>query len=202
MTKLQKRGLVLISLGLILLLASLALHLAAEMQDRMARKNAEVLLQQLELNRTPVDTPVCLPEAPPSAETAMPEKEYLGYSMIGTIRIPSVGIELPVLSSWSYELLNVAPCRYSGSIPGKNMIIMGHNYKSHFTPLHEVMVGADVIFEDVNGTKYSFRVAEITILHKNEGEKLPSGYPLTLFTCTPGGQNRAIVRCEAITGQT
>lgn len=31
-----------------------------------------------------------------------------------------------------------------------------------------------------------------------EGELLPSSYPLTLFTCTAGGQNRIVVRCEEI----
>ena len=196
MTKQQKRGCVLTIIGLLLVLAALGLHLAEEMRDQLAGKTAEVLLQHLELNQTPVDLPVPLPDSTPRPDTPMAEKEYLGYAMIGTIRVPSVGIELPVLSSWSYELLNVAPCRYYGSIPGKNLVIMGHNYKSHFTPLHEVSDGAEVIFEDVNGMKYRYRVAQIQQLHKNDGELLPSEHPLILFTCTPGGQNRRVIRCE------
>lgn len=200
MTKLQKRGWTLICCGLVLILASLLLHFTQEQQDQMAGNNADILLQQLELSRVPTQPSVPQPNTPSSTDIPMSEKEYLRYSMIGTIRVPSVDIELPVLSSWSYELLNVAPCRYYGSISGENMIIMGHNYKSHFTPLHDVAIGSDVVFEDVNGATTAFQVAEITTLHKNEGEKLPSEYPLTLFTCTPGGQNRIIVRCESYGG--
>ena len=204
MTKQQKRGCALILAGLMMVFSAMFLHLAAEKQDALAGENAQILLRQLELNRIPVDNssaPAVPSETAPEAEqipdTAMPEKEYLGYTMIGTLRVPSVGMELPVLSSWSYPLLNVAPCRYSGSITEGNMILMGHNYKSHFTPLHSVCAGAAVEFENVDGVVYHYQVEEIQHLHRSEGELLPSAYPLTLFTCTPGGINRIVVRCSA-----
>lgn len=199
----KKRGCVWIILGIILVVISLGMHLAQQKADQIAGENARILLRQLELSQLPVEAfdpaPEDTPEKPlpePAAPGPMPEKEYLGYAMIGTVRVPSVGIELPVLSNWSYTLLNVAPCRYSGSVMGEDMILMGHNYKSHFTPLHNVAVGDTVEFEDVNGVVYRYVVAEILSLHKNEGELLPSDYPLTLFTCTPGGQRRWVVRCE------
>ena len=197
MTKRQKRGCGLVILGMILILLSLFLHVTHEKQDQLAGENARTLLQQLELSRISLEQP----EENEALELAVPavmaEKEYLGYSMIGTLRVPSVSIELPVLSQWSYELLNVAPCRYFGSIPEGNMILMGHNYKSHFTPLHDVEEGTAVEFEDVNGIVYRYTVAKIEILHKNDGELLPSEYPLTLFTCTRGGQNRVVIRCQS-----
>lgn len=204
MTKRQKRGCTLILAGLVMVLCAAGLHLAQECQDALAGENARILLRQLELSRFSIEVPTestqvpeqTQPEETVPVSTVMPEKEYLGYSMIGTLRIPSVGIELPVLSSWSYDLLNIAPCRYSGSIPGEDMILMGHNYKSHFTPLHDIAIGAEVEFEDVNGIVYCYTVGEIQTLHKNDGEQLPSDFPLTLFTCTPGGQNRIIIRCK------
>ena len=185
--------------------AAMGIHLAQEKQDALAGEMAQVLLQHLQLNKISVDVPLEIENEIPQETvtdipkiTEMPEKDYLGYSMIGTLRVPSVGIELPILSTWSYEQLDVAPCRYTGSIPEENMILMGHNYKSHFTPLHDVEVGAEISFEDVNGIVYRYAVAEIIHLHKTDGELLPSSYPLTLFTCTPGGQNRVIVRCIQI----
>lgn len=203
MTKRQKRGCALILAGLLMVFCAMFLHLAAEKQDSLAGENARILLRQLELNRMPVDTgtvPAVPGETIPSEQvqpdSGLPEKEYLGYSMIGTLRIPSVGIELPILSSWSYPLLKVAPCRYSGSIAEGNMILMGHNYRSHFTPLHSVAVGATVEFENVDGRVYRYTVEEIQYLHRSEGELLPSEYPLTLFTCTPGGVNRIVIRCR------
>ena len=39
-----------------------------------------------------------------------------GYDYIGTIIIPSLNIELPVMSTYDYDRLRIAPCRYYGSI--------------------------------------------------------------------------------------
>lgn len=198
----KKRGCILIFLGIALIAVSLGLHLAQENSDQIAGENSRILLDQLQLSNAPVAVPGAIPEMTPeeslfepAATYSMPEKGYLGYSMIGTLRVPSVEVELPVLSTWSYDLLKVAPCRYSGSVAGEDMILMGHNYKSHFRPLHNVEVGDTVEFEDVHGVVYRYVVAQIMTLHKNEGELLPSDYPLTLFTCTPGGQKRIVVRC-------
>ena len=211
MTRRQKRGLVLVLLGLTLVLCAVGIHLAERQQDNRAGESARILLEQLEQNRAEVVYPSGSvgesartetlegPEEDAVVDTEMPEKSFYGYAMIGTVRVPSVGIRLPVLSKWSYSLLDVAPCRYSGSLPGGDMIVMGHNYKSHFTPLHYVKEGAEVEFEDVNGVVSSFRVAEILVVHKSEKDKLESEYPLTLFTCMPNGRDRILLRCEAVT---
>ena len=203
MNKSKVRGCILVIIGILLVCCALGVHISQKQQDTIAGKNAAVLLQQLELNKIPIKGDVQAPA--PEVEsvpvpTKMPEKSYLGYAMIGSLRIPSVQIQLPVMSSWDQTLLNLAPCRYQGSIPDGNMIIMGHNYKSHFTPLHNITLGAEVEFENVEGVIYRYRVAQIVTLHRSEGEKLPSDYPLTLFTCTPGGLNRLVVRCEQIEG--
>lgn len=200
MNKRRMRGSLLVLAGLIMILAAMALQIIEEKRDALAGENARILLRQLALERTSIEDG---PEETTPAQTngtdiSMAVKSYLGYSMIGTLRISSVGIELPVLSAWSYELLDVAPCRYSGSVAGGDLIIMGHNYKSHFTPLHDIAVGAEVEFEDVHGGKYRYIVERIEYLHRGEGEQLPSDYELTLFTCTSGGANRIVVRCRQI----
>jgi len=199
MTKQQKRGCVFVFLGVALILLSLGLHLTQKKQDQYAGANAQALLLQLESHQLPVTLPEETPSQPAvSGDPApMPVKEYLGYAIIGIIRVPSLGVELPILENWDYELLNVAPCRYSGSLAEEDLILMGHNYESHFRPLHHVELGATVEFEDVSGVIHSYTVAEVTTLYKNDGELLPSAYPLTLFTCTPGGQWRVVVRCAA-----
>lgn len=202
MTKRQKRGWLLVFLGLCMVITSMLMHMTQERQDAIAGENAQILLQQLQLNRLPLSQPDPPAQEAVSAKPAedMAEKDYLGYSMIGTLRIPDLDMELPILSSWSYALLDVAPCRYSGSLPGKDMILMGHNYKSHFTPLHHITEGTAVEFEDVNGIVSRFTVAKTEILYEGHPEKLESEYPLSLFTCTAGGQNRLIVRCAADEG--
>lgn len=204
MNRRQKRGNLLILTGLLLILAAMALRVMAQKQDALVGEKSRILMKQLALNRISIEeAPEDVLEEPIPADrgivdTSMPVKNYLGYSMIGILRIPTVGIELPILNTWSEELLDVAPCRYFGSIPSGNMIFMGHNYQSHFGSLRDLTVGEKVEFEDVNGVKYQYVVEEMVYLHRSEGEKLPSEYELTVFTCTPGGLQRIVVRCRRI----
>lgn len=184
----QKRGFFLVILGLSLVLVSLWMHNTQEEQDVQAGEHAQVLLTQLQ-------KPSVQMSLPQQTDSAMAEKEYQGYTMIGTLRIRSLMMELPILSTWNETWLQVAPCRYSGSLYGEDLILMGHNYRSHFSPLHTIAEGTEVEFEDVNGIVYHYLVEKTEILHESAVEKLASEYPLSLFTCTAGGQNRIVVRC-------
>lgn len=198
MNKHQKRGLFLLAVGIALVLSGLGMYLAQQQEDAAAGQNAAVLLQQLESKTLPAKPRPEVETAEP-VDPALPEVTYMGYTLLGSIRVDSVGIELPILDQWSEEMLKVAPCRYAGSISGGNMIIMGHNYKSHFHPLHKVQVGAQVEIENTIGTVFRYRVAKIESLHRTEGQKLPTQeYPLTIFTCSPGGLERTVLRCEII----
>lgn len=196
MNKHRKRACALLAAGLVLICAALGIHLVQQKQDQIAGETAALLLQQLERNRTPAAEPQ-IPEDE-SVDSQLPPRQYLGYPLIGSIVIPSVNIRLPVLNDWDEAMLKVAPCRYRGSISGGDLILMGHNYKSHFTPLRSVQVGAEVAFTNTEGKVFRYRVAAVEKLHRDWGEQLTSQYPLTIFTCTPGGIYRFVVRCEAI----
>lgn len=198
MNKHTKRGMILLLVGTILVCAALGMHLLQKWQDDMAGQSANSLLQQLELNKSFVDTDgdTKNTQQDKPEDSKMPQKEFLGYRLCGSLRIDSVSIHLPILNDWDYDMLKVAPCRYRGTISGENLIIMGHNYQSHFTPLHNISVGETVEFENTYGMVFRYKVAQIEYLKRSEGEKLDSHYPLTLFTCTPGGLERIVVRCD------
>jgi len=108
-----------------------------------------------------------------------------------------VGMELPVIESWSYEKLQYAPCRYSGSLEQDNLIILGHNYKGHLEKMDQLEAGDSVEFIGVDGKSHLFRVAQTAVLAPTQVEEVESsGYPLTIFTCTPSGKSRFVVYCE------
>ena len=190
------RGLLLVALGLTLILAAVCLHILHERQDMLAGQNAAILSETLihEIQYSPPEASQGEGEDP--SGDAMPSRTLAGYDLIGMIRIPSVGMELPVLDRWSDDLLNVAPCRYSGSLKNGNLILLGHNYKSHFRPLWQVNVGDSVEFTDISGTTCRYVVAEVDIISGTEYSRLASEYPLTLFTCTGDSRHRVVVRCE------
>ena len=191
MNKRQKRGMILLAVGLVLVLGGLGIHLMQLQEDAAAGKTATILLQQLDYKLLPTDE-----ESP---DPSLPGKKYMDYTLIGSIRIPSVEIQLPVLDQWNEDMLKVAPCRYAGSLSGNDMVIMGHNYKTHFNNLNKIKIGTEVEFENTTGKVFRYRVAKIEHLHSTEGEKLPTKeYPLTIFTCKPGGLDRIVVRCESL----
>lgn len=126
----------------------------------------------------------------------MPVVEADGYLYIGTLEIPALGLKLPVMSSWSYPKMKIAPCRYTGSAYLDNLILAARNYSTHFGRLGELTKGDAVIFTDTVGNQFFYQVDEITRLEGTAVEEMEAGeWDLTLFTCTLDSRSRITVRC-------
>lgn len=186
----KKSGVILISLGAVLILAALLLFLYNRGEDRRAGQEAESLLEDAR-SAMAADT-----DPEPQEELA----EEITYDYAGVIAIPDLSLELPVIDQWSYDRLKVAPCRQSGAAPDGDLVIAAHNYKSHFGYLDRLQPGASVIFTDMEGTVYRYVVEEIRRLEPEDAEDVSSvfssEYPLVLYTCTPGGKARVAVFCQ------
>lgn len=192
------RPIALIALGLALILTSACFFFRYEQEAEAAGENARLLLTDLtrviEQNREQALYDTAQREPVPGQ---MLQTSLQGHDLVGILRVPGVGVELPVLNDWSYDLLKLSPCRYSGSIEGQDLILMGHNYKTHLAPLRRVSPGDRVEFLDVSGTSHAFTVVETEVLKPTQLDELTgSDHALTIFTCTPGGQSRFVVRCS------
>ena len=208
----NKKGLFLIITGTMMLSASLFLVFSNFRQDRESSENASEILSELKQQ---------IPE--PSESTSQPakyddifreyenddessaEEEYIRIDdnyYIGTIYIPSLNIELPVMSEWSYPSLKLSPCRYKGSISEGNLIIAAHNYRSHFGRIQELNSGDSIIITDMGGTLHNYEVVQSEIIDGYNIESMDFGsddeWDLTLFTCTLSGQSRVTVRAVEI----
>lgn len=186
----KKSGVILISLGAVLILAALLLFLHNRSEDHRAGQEAESLLEDAR-SAMAADT-----DPEPQEELA----EEITYDYAGVITIPDLSLELPVIDQWSYARLKVAPCRQSGAAADGDLVIAAHNYKSHFGYLDRLEPGASVIFTDMEGTVYRYAVEEIRQLEPEDVEDVSSvfssEYPLVLYTCTPGGKARVAVFCR------
>lgn len=121
------------------------------------------------------------------------------YDYIGYLSIPALGLELPVISGWSYSKLRSAPCRYSGAVNADDLVIAAHNYSRHFGHLSSLSVGETVTFTDVEGITTIYEVVSVDNLAPTAVEEMTAGeYDLTLFTCNYSGQSRITVRCERL----
>ena len=200
----KRKGSLCIVFGAVFLLAALSLTAYNRFDSRRAGRISAHAVQQLqevipEPVKTPDDAPageMLIPDFILDPDREMPEREIDGETYVAMLEIPSLGLELPVLSHWSYEGLRIAPCRYSGSLYRNNLVIAGHNYTTHFGPLWSVRPGDTVIVTDMDGSRFRFTAAEIHTLSPDQVlEVTESEWDLTLFTCTPDGTLRFAVCC-------
>ncbi|MDO4623368.1 MAG: sortase [Eubacteriales bacterium] len=210
----MKKSKVFITIGMVLLLFAAGLTGYNILDARRAGKAAAEILEQLEAERdseadpgqegkdgdsdaddSGVDAEI-MDELFPDRE--MPVKTINGRDYIGVLEVPSQGLSLPVMSSWDYSGLNISPCRYSGSLYKNNMVIAGHDYYTHFTPLKWLSLGDEIIFTDMDDQRYEFVVADRQTLRPIQVEEMTKDsddWDLTLFTCTTDGSARYTVRC-------
>lgn len=193
----KHKGKGLIFTGLLLIAAALFLTGYNLFDQMRAQRSAAQAAAQL-AERLPQTTQTDVPDYLLTPEMEMPVETIDGVDYVGVLRIPSLALELPVISQWSYPLLKIAPCRYSGSAYQNNLVLCAHNYASHFGNLKNLHIGAAVTFTDMDGNLFTYQVAELETLPPQATEEMENGdWDLTLFTCTVGGQSRVTVRCTA-----
>jgi len=121
------------------------------------------------------------------------------YGYLGIIMIPSLNLELPVMSEYDDDRLKIAPVRYYGSVYTNDLIICAHSYKTHFGNLGKLHQEDIIIFTDIKGKSYVYNVLEIEILEKDDIiEMIDNEFDLTLYTCTSDGNSRITVRCNRV----
>ena len=195
----NKLGTICMILGTVLILAALSLFLWNRREAEQAGEAAADILPQVveQIAETAAEAP-----APPDPfDPTMTEAEIDGYLYIGYLSIPALGLELPVMSEWDYNRLNIAPCRYSGSTKTDDLVIAAHNFAQHFGGLSGLTGGEQVIFVDMDNVVSTYTVVAVEILVPTAVEEMTNGeYDLSLYTCTYGGRSRVTVRCDRTVG--
>lgn len=220
-----KHSLLLITTGVILVLAALLLVSFNLWDNHRAGETANATLRILEREITAIQEQEQEQARPPITDTSEPKPAYNdtaspepaarlrvnGYDCIGIIDIPCLEIRLPVLAEWDNRRLKTAPCLYSGSWQEDNMVICGHNYRRHFAPIKSIPKGADVFFETADGQVLHYVVSHretvkptaVSSMIENTAAVGEDGstkdWNLTLFTCSTGGRTRCAVRCVRVT---
>ena len=195
-------------LGTVLMLGAVLLFRINQQEDISAREFAESVMPEL-VDQIRENTDGSFSESDTLPELQKPfellteedkkmtEIEIDGIPYIGYISIPKLGLDLPVISTWNLARLNVAPCRYSGSLLGEDLVIMAHNYISHFGNLSKLEPDDIITFTDMDGKITRYKVVGMGVLAPTAVEEMTAGnFDLTLFTCTYSGQNRVTIYCD------
>lgn len=204
----DKKGFAWIFLGLLLITAAFLLTGYNLIVQYRAKISSQYILEQMEIIGIEKESSEQPSESNSgeqeplyrqNPEMEMPVETVDGYDYIGTLELPALSLKFPVMSQWDYDRLQLAPCRYTGSVYQNNLVICAHNYVGHFLNIKSLQAGDIVIFTDVTGNIFRYQVIEMEILQPDMTEQMASGdWDLTFFTCTVGGASRITVRCELI----
>lgn len=190
---------ILIGLGILLILGAAGLLLYNQQEaDEAASISAQVLPRISEYVEAVRETATVPPlETDPSAPPPnMPVAEIDGQLYVGVLTIPSINYEVPVLSECTLALLRLGACRFYGATYSNDLVICAHNYNRLYSSLSRLQPGDLVWFTDMDGLTWTYEVADLETLTPNMVEEMNhSGYDLTFFTCTYGGQARLTLRC-------
>ena len=128
------------------------------------------------------------------------------YSTIAIINIPKIGVNYPVLSDASDELLKIAPNKFWGPNPNEvgNFCIVAHNYRnSKFFSKVPTLVNGDIVeLTDLSGRtikysvydKYTVNPEDVSCTSQLTGGKKE----VTLITCTNDSKQRVIVKATEV----
>lgn len=197
-------GTVLIIIGAILVAAALALTAYNWWDSNRAGEAAVAIQEQLDPVENAEETGDAGSSTSNDSNTDDGTTTIDGVEYLGTLEVPALNLKLPVARDWDYNRLNMSPCRYSGLYTTHDLVICAHNYTTHFGPIENVDIGADVYFTTVGGKRIHYVVGNRETLeptaiqqmieNENNSERKDE-WDLTLFTCTLDGQARVAVRC-------
>ncbi len=119
-----------------------------------------------------------------------------GELYFAILEIPSLALELPIQSMWSYEKLKSSPCLYTS----EPMVIAAHNYDVHFGRLGNLKVDDIVTLTLISGEMKEYEVVSVTKIHETDTEQLDDEtYALSLFTCNySNNDERILVRLQLV----
>ncbi|MCI8496723.1 MAG: sortase [Clostridiales bacterium] len=202
----RRKGILWMTGGLLLIAAALLLTGYNLWDEKRAEMDSRAVLHEMIQQGIPGDgngisdsEEEIIPDYVLNPDMEMPAVVVNGHEYVGIITIHALGIELPVMNSWSYAQLKIAPCRYAGSVYRGDLIVAAHNYTCHFGRLKALRTGDTVDFTDMDGNRFHYRVVKTEHLKETAVEEMEAGeWDLTLFTCTRGGANRVTVRCKRL----
>lgn len=144
-----------------------------------------------------------LNETPTTTGTSATKKQYKGYSVVGTMKIPKINFEYPVLEEVSTKALETAvialyPSGDNLNLPG-NTVIIGHNYRNglFFSNVKKLSNGDKIYVTDYRGTAITYE-----IYNKFEASSTDTSFyqrdtnglaELTLSTCTDASNDQRII---------
>ena len=130
----------------------------------IARQKAAAYVSALESAMPPRVNAV--PEA--RQTNAMPVYYLDGKDFIGILEMPRYQLTLPVGNDWGEQF----PCRFTGSVYDETIQIGATTQKGQFDFYRELTVGDEVLFTDMEGSRFYYQITDIRYARHADPETL------------------------------
>ena len=139
-----------------------------------------------------------------------PEKTYTvnynGYTILGKIEIPKVGISTVILKEHTYAAMSIGSIKtYGVDLNEKGgFVISAHNFRGRtpfFYPVRNLKDGDLIYISDNLGRKMTYTVYSVSRYVSPEDTSYlvhTEDYHLTIVTCENGGKSRIVVRAHIV----
>lgn len=136
------------------------------------------------------------------------QEYYMGYELLGQIKIPSVGVDVKVLNptldgeKYIDDSLKYGAVLYYGKGLNElgNSVILGHNSSDSFFGLKELEVDDSITVINQKGNSQNYVVTEITNCEPDDFSKFISenenSKEVTLITCETEGTQRLVIKAS------
>lgn len=126
---------------------------------------------------------------------------YKGYNVVGTIEIPAINLEYPILERATVDSIELSVAVLYGPGPNKvgNTVIVGHNYRngSFFGNNDRLKLGDKVYIKDTSGTRIQYNIYNIYETTPDDGDYIERDTngkrEISLSTCTDNSKARLII---------
>ena len=188
-------------------------YVYSEVQKNACEAVSQDILNDISMDNTISDKPlvVALDDTEVENNAQVLDGKYTDeygntYTYESILSIPSLGIEYPVLSETSEELLKISINKFWGGSPNSvgNYCIVGHNYKSGkmFGKLSQMKSGDTIKLTDLSGKTLEYKVYDRYVVDPENvacTSQITNGLKeVTLITCTNGGKQRLIIKCREV----
>jgi len=131
---------------------------------------------------------------------------YNGYTILGKLEIPKIGLSTVILKEQSYSAMNIAAVKsYGVDLNEKGgFVISGHNFRGRsvfFYNIKNLSNGNKVIITDNRAIRKEYTVYSVQrYVSPNDVSYLAKtdDYHVTLVTCENGGKSRIVVKAHVV----
>ena len=139
-----------------------------------------------------------------NTDEEIPYIEYEGYQVIGTIQIPKIKIEYPILIESTEDSLKKSITRVGNGKVNEtgNLTLAGHNFlnASMFGRIDKLENNDEIIISDLYGNQVTYKVFDKYVTDPNDVRVLEgvekNKKEITLITCINGRENRLIIKAR------